>query len=107
MYIPPVFGPFDISNFPAAIQETISEINAPCNLQNTAGQNQLAMIFNYFVIALTLFLAIYAAMNSSQITGETTIDSPMFCFCHGETEIPKIQKMRLDGQKIIPDDRKR
>ena len=107
MYIPPSFGPFDISSFPDAIQDTISEINAPCNLQNTAGQNQLAMIFNYFVIALTLFLAIYAAMNSSQITGETKIESPMFCFFYGETEIPKIQKMRLDGQKIIPDDRKR
>ena len=99
-----------LPSFPQYIKDIADDINTPCNStsqNNSASQNKLAMIFNYFVIALTLFLAIYAAMNSSEVTGKSKVESPMFCFCYGETEIPEIKKMRLDGQKIIPDDRQK
>ena len=91
---------FLVSNTPniSDVQNLVQEINTPCNLGLSEELTRLQTAVNACAIALSLFLTIYSAFNSSLITAKKkvidTTDSPMFCCCLGlKIELPDREHM--------------
>ena len=79
------------------VQDIIQDINTPCNLGLSDELTRIQTAVNAVAIALSLFLTIYSAFNSSLITAKRkkiTDDLPMFCCClNFKMELPKREQM--------------
>ena len=84
LHVPDFFIVTTNTDIDGDILGIIDEINAPCNLGQSPQLTKIQTAANAFAIALSLFLTIYSAFNSSMITAKQRKpedDLPLFCCC--------------------------